>query len=93
MKDVGADEDRNAPKLRHKFRVRSEPVQGFRKLSLKKGSKSGKGKLAQVVVETPEMWEKVEDLRKKKFAEEFTEENSMDLDAGHKETADSAGNR
>ena len=54
MKDVGADEDRNAPKLRHKFRVRSEPVQGSRKLSLKKGSKSGKGKLAQVVVETPE---------------------------------------
>ena len=87
------DEDRNAPKLRRKFRCRSEHVQGFRKLSLKKGPKSGKGKLALVVVKTPEMWEKVMDLRKKKFAEEFTEENSMDLDAGHKETADSAGNR
>ena len=93
MKDVEADEDRNAPKIRHKFRFRSEPVRGPRKLSLKKGSKSGKGKLARVVVETPEMWEKVEDLRKEKYAEESTEENSMDLDVGHKEIAGCAGNR
>ena len=90
------DEGRHAPKLRRtqKFCRRSEPVQGFHKLSLKKKPKSGKGKLAPVLVQTPEMWEKVVDLRKKMLpVEESTEENSMDLDAEHKETADSAGNR
>ena len=44
-------------------------------------------------METPEMWEKVEDLRKQKYAEKSSEENSMDLDAVHKEIVDPAGNR
>ena len=93
MKDVEAVEDRDAPKVRPKFPFRSEPVQGPRKLSRKKGSKSGKGKLARVVVETPELWDKVEDLRKVKYAEEAPEENSMELDVRHKELAACAGNR
>ena len=73
-------------------RRRSEPVQGRRRLSRKKGSQSGKGNLFPVVVETPELWDKVEDLRKAN-AEEAPDEGSMELGMRHKELAVVAGNR
>ena len=60
----------------------------FHRLSLKKKTKSGRGKPAPVLVQTPELWEQVVDMRRKmQPVEESTEENSMALDAGHKETA------
>ena len=103
MRDVEAVEDRDAPMVRPKCRSRSEPVRGPRRrsepvrgprrLSRKKGSQSGKGKLVPVVVETPELWDEVGDLRKVKYAEEAPDESSMELDVRHKELAVCAGNR
>ena len=91
------DGSRHAPKplQTQKFRCRSEPVKKFAKLSLKE--KSGRRKPSPVMVQMPELWEKVEDMRRQmKPVEVSNEENAMALDAGsvgHRETADEAGNR
>ena len=90
------DGSRHAPKLirTQRFRSRSEPAKKFAKLSLKKKNRR---KPSPVMVQTPELWEKVEDMRRQmKPVEVSTEENAMALDAGsveHRETAEEAGNR
>ena len=102
MRDVEAAENRDAPLVLPKFRSRSEPVRGprrrtepvkgRRRLSRRKESQVLRGNLFPVVVETPELWEEVEDLRRVN-AEEAPDEGSLELDMRHKEVAVVAGNR
>ena len=103
MRDVEAAENRDAPLVRPKFRSRSEPVRGprrrtepvkgRRRLSRRKESQVLRGNLFPVVVETPELWEEVEDLRRERQTEEAPDEGSLELDMRHKEVAVVAGNR
>ena len=89
------DGSRHAPKLirTQRFRSRSEPVSKFSKLSLKRNRR----KPSPVMVQTPELWDKVEDMRRQmKPVKVSTEENAKVLEAGsveHRETAEEAVNR
>ena len=101
MRAENAD-DRDAPAVLPKFRSRSVPVRGPIKrtepmvrrsrLSRKREPQVLMGELFPVLVETPEQWEVVEDLRRS-IVEENPDEGSPELDLRHKEVAVAAGNR
>ena len=88
--------------MRPKFRSRSVPVKGPIKrtepracrsrLSRKREPQVPMRELFPVLVETPEQWEVVKDLRRN-LVEENPVEGSPELELGHKEFAVAAGNR
>ena len=94
--------DREAPEVLPKFRSRSVPVRGPIKrtepracrsrLSRKREPQVPMGELFPVLVETPEQWEVVKDLRRS-IVKENPDEGSPELDLRHKEVAVAAGNR
>ena len=95
-------DNRDAPLVLPKFRSRSvpvrgplkrtEPVKGRLRLSRRREPQVLRGNLFPLVVETPEQWEEVEDLRRS-IAEGAPDEGSLELDMRHKEVAVAAGNR